>query len=111
MRSSPSSVASSWWEVVSGAEVGAHMRRRWFCVGAKPGALLTRGCTACTPAATCPAIIQHPSPAPSPETPWRLGRHSSTNAGRGQLCGPRHASRSVVSSLAVPSPAWTRTSQ
>jgi hypothetical protein len=32
------------WEVVSGAEVGApHMRRRWFCVGAKPGALLTRG--------------------------------------------------------------------
>jgi hypothetical protein len=60
MRSSPSSVASSWWEVVSGAEVGAHMRRRWFCVGAKPGALLTRGCTACTPAATCPAIIQAP---------------------------------------------------
>jgi DNA (cytosine-5)-methyltransferase 1 len=30
------------WEVVSAAEVGApHLRRRWFCLGTRPGSVLT----------------------------------------------------------------------
>jgi hypothetical protein len=60
------------------------MRRRWFR-GAKPGALLTRGGTACTPAATCPAINRwHPPPRTVPRDSLAPGDQKPTNAG---ACG------------------------
>jgi hypothetical protein len=57
------------------------MRRRWFCVGAKPGAADARVYSVHAGGYVPSGILAPLLPAPSPETPWRLGtRSSSTNA-------------------------------
>jgi hypothetical protein len=76
--------------------------------------LLTRGCTACTPAATCPAGYWHPPPRTVPRDSLAPGdqKFFDQRCACGQPVVPDAARlRSVVSSLAVLSPAWTRTSQ